>query len=60
MWLSESGRTGYKAIMFGGPLEPRCPAGNSEPAALLVPSRSECLKRTVSSAEVGHGTVSYP
>lgn len=47
-------------VLGGGALEPRCPAGNSEPAALLVPSRSECLKRTVSSAEVGHGAVSYP
>lgn len=64
MWLSESDKSGHRAIMFWGTLEPRCPGGNSEPSAFLVPCRFEYLKRTVSSAvvdrEVAHGAVSYP
>ena len=64
MWLSEPGKTGHRASMFWGTLEPRCPGGNSEPEALLVPCRSKYLKRTVSSVvvdrEVIRGTVSYP
>lgn len=52
MWLSEPGKTGHRASMFWGTLEPRCPGGNSEPEALLVPCRSEYLKRTVSSVVV--------